>query len=191
MRDINEVLDAVKARHGLTSDYKLAMFLGLGDANVRNYRHGRSLPDEKHCAKIAEALGEPPYVLIAEMQAHRARTTEARSLWEQLANQLRHAVAAVMFVVGAAMLVIAGSPTTAEASTGSAQTHSSPGLCIMLNRVRRVRRAVARGIKRLWQSLVHGMPEPDPANQSGLPEKDQRDKNRAPAFSRPTLAAGA
>jgi len=117
MRTVNEVLDAVKARNGITSDYKLAMFLGIGDGNLRNYRHGRSLPDEKACERIAAALGEQPFVLLAEMQAQRSRTTEARSLWEQLANQLRHAVAAVMMALGVALLLVAPNPQGAQAST--------------------------------------------------------------------------
>ena len=129
MRTIDEVLDAVKARHGLTSDYKLAMFLGLGDANIRNYRHGRSLPDEVHCQKLAEALGEPPFVLVAEIQAQRARSTDARRLWEMMATQLRHAVAAVLVALGAVMLALAPSPQGAQA----AQTDSASCLCIMSN----------------------------------------------------------
>ena len=80
MRTVNEVLDAVKARNGITSDYKLAMFLGIGDGNLRNYRHGRSLPDEKACERIAAALGEQPFVLLAEMQALGATFQDGQSL---------------------------------------------------------------------------------------------------------------
>jgi transcriptional regulator with XRE-family HTH domain len=133
MRSIDEVLDAVKARHGLASDYKLAQFLGMGDANVRNYRHGRSLPDERAVQKIADALGEPPYILLAEIQAQRAHSDEARGLWERMAEQLkhvRHAVATVMLVMGLAMLFAAPSPQGAQAAT--TQTPSAAGsLCIL------------------------------------------------------------
>lgn len=95
MRDVNTVLDAAKKAHQIGSDYKLAMYLGIGSGNLRNYRHGRSLPDVKACSKLAAALGEKPELLMVEMQAQREKDEEARALWERVAKRLQKGFANV------------------------------------------------------------------------------------------------
>lgn len=101
---VNELLDAVKARHKITSDYKLAAYLGLTLGAISHYRHGRSLPDERGCQKIADALGIDADVLAAKMLARRAQTTEARTLWERVAQRLEHGVAAVLLLPAVAII---------------------------------------------------------------------------------------
>lgn len=105
MRNIDQLLDAIKARHSITSDYKLAAYLGLGDANIRNYRHGRSLPDARTCERLAEALGEDPLPLIAEMESQRSGTGEAARIWRQMAERLRSVPTAKFAVMFALVLV--------------------------------------------------------------------------------------
>ena len=124
MRTINDALDAVKARHQLTSDYKLAMFLGIGSSNIGNYRHGRSLPDERMCARIAEALGEDPALLIVEMQAQRAASTETAKLWERIADKLKAVSLLLLVFLGG----ISGGPPPATAGevTGVDITYIAP-----------------------------------------------------------------
>jgi predicted transcriptional regulator len=133
MQTTKQLLDRAKKVQGIESDYKLAQVLGVVNSAVTNYRAGRSHPDDAVAARLAVLAGQDPSAVIAELHAERAKTPEVRQLWIRMANQLRHAVATVMFAVGAAMLVIAGSPTSAEASTGTAQANNTPGLCIMLN----------------------------------------------------------
>lgn len=99
MRTIGELLDAVKARHEIGSDYKLAMFLGIGLGNVRNYRKGRSLPDPTMCARVAEALGEDPLYLIAEIESQRAANDDAADLWRRMAERLKGAALLVLVVL--------------------------------------------------------------------------------------------
>lgn len=133
MQTTKQLLDRAKKAQGIESDYKLAQHLGVVQSAVTHWRSGRSSPDDVIAAKLAEMAQQDPLSVIAELHAARAKTPDAKQLWLRMASQLRHAVAAVMFAVGAAMLVIAGSPTSAEASTGSAQANNTPGLCIMLN----------------------------------------------------------
>ncbi|WP_455342460.1 DUF3693 domain-containing protein [Variovorax durovernensis] len=133
MQTLDQLLDRAKKAQGIDSDYRLAQLLEVSKNAITNYRHGKSRPDDEVALRLAALINRDPASVIAELHAERAKTPELRQLWLRMANQLRHAVAAVMFAVGAAMFVIAGSPTSAEASTGTAQAHSTPGLCIMLN----------------------------------------------------------
>lgn len=100
---IGAVLDSIKDRHGLKSDYKLGLYLGITNGSVRNFRHGRSLPDERICRLLADAAGIDPLILAAQVQAQRSKSDEARSLWEAIAARLQlagaHALAVILSVV--------------------------------------------------------------------------------------------
>lgn len=133
MQTTKQLLDRAKKAQNIESDYKLAQSLGVVQSAVTHWRSGRSSPDDVIAARLAEMAGQDPLSVIAELHAARAKTPDAKQLWMRMAMQLRHAVAAVMMVCGVAMLVIAGSPSTAEASTGSAHNNSGSTLCIMLN----------------------------------------------------------
>lgn len=120
--DVNHVLDAIKERHGLKSDYKLAIYLGITDGSVRNFRHGRSLPDERICGLLASAAGIDPLILAAQVQAQRSKTAEARSMWEQIAERLAlaaHGATAAIFAAAIAIGLIAAD--AGPASAGEAQ----------------------------------------------------------------------
>jgi transcriptional regulator with XRE-family HTH domain len=131
MQTTKQLLDRAKKAQGIESDYKLAQVLGVVNSAVTNYRAGRSHPDDAVAARLAELAGQDPSSVIAELHAERAKTPEVRALWLRMANQLRHAVAAVMLAVGAAMVLIAGSPTAAEAGPSHTVQNHSSGLCIM------------------------------------------------------------
>lgn len=99
---VDYVLDTIKERHSLKSDYAVCKLTGIGMTVVSNWRRGRSLPDEKMCGILAEAAGIDPLVLAASMQAQRSKTEEARSLWAMVAERLQmvpQALAAAMFAV--------------------------------------------------------------------------------------------
>lgn len=100
---IGSVLDLARERHGLKSDYKLSLYLGIADGSIRNFRHGRTLPDERICKLLAEAAGIDPLVLAAQVQAQRSKTDDARSLWEAIADRLQmsaaHSLAVILSVV--------------------------------------------------------------------------------------------
>lgn len=89
MQTVDQLLNRVKSRHDIGSDYKLALFLGLKPNALNNYRHGKSLPDINACTKIAEALGIDPDLLIVQIEAQRAKTGEARAIWERMAARLQ------------------------------------------------------------------------------------------------------
>ena len=54
----NALLDRVKAKLDLTSDYQLAKFLEVGTSRIGNYRSGRSNLDWNMAFRIADLLEE-------------------------------------------------------------------------------------------------------------------------------------
>lgn len=107
MRTIQQVLDAARAAQKVQSDYKLSMVTGIREGTLSSYRLGKTLPDEKHCVKLAEALGEDSGFLILEMQANRARDPLVKSLYENLWKRLQKGVANVQILIAIAMVCIA------------------------------------------------------------------------------------
>lgn len=107
MRTISQVLDKAKKVQKVPSDYKLALTLGIGESALANYRHGRSMPDEKACAKLAAAIGEKPDLLMVEMQAQRTKDAQARAMWENLAKRLQAGFANVKMLAVLAIVSIA------------------------------------------------------------------------------------
>jgi transcriptional regulator with XRE-family HTH domain len=116
MKTISELLDLIKEKHGLKSDYKLALYMGIGGGNIANYRHGRSLPDENACEKIAAALGMDPDVLIAEMNATRAKSPEIRATWARIAHRLQAGMVHAAVMLCLAIVSLAGYAPNAEAT---------------------------------------------------------------------------
>lgn len=126
--DSVQFLDAVRERHNIPSDNKLAQFLNLPQGRVASYRTGRRKLDQDACIRVAEALELPPEHVFAAIQAERAKRTEHRRVWERLAKLAKTAhVLAVVGVVGAG--AIAPSPSHAGADAQS--------LYILSNRRRR------------------------------------------------------
>jgi transcriptional regulator with XRE-family HTH domain len=131
METTKDLLDAVKARYKLPSDYALAAFLGLTRAHVSKYRCDReSLSDEK-AMKVAELLGIDAGYVLALMAAERANRTHneaALSAWSKVAERLKTcgAAAALLLLVAAPAL----SPTPANAAPAQG---SAGGMYIMLN----------------------------------------------------------
>lgn len=128
-----KLLDRAKKAQGIESDYRLAQVAGVAKTAVTNYRSGRNAPDDEVAARLAELAGMNPESVIAELHAERAKTPEMRALWLRMASHVRHAVAAVMLAIGAAMLLVAPNPGGAQAATPSPAENSLSGLCIMSN----------------------------------------------------------
>lgn len=115
MENVHALLDEIKRRHGIPSDYKLAHFLGLTDGAIRHYRHGRSLPDEMACQKIAKALDIDGDVLAAQMLSMRAKDQDTRRMWERIAERLGGIAACALVATS----LVASSPSKAAQSSDS------------------------------------------------------------------------
>jgi transcriptional regulator with XRE-family HTH domain len=124
-----QFLDAVRKRHGLPSDRKLAAHLGIDQPRVVAYRKRRRTLDPDACIAVAAALKLPPEYVLASVQAERAKRTEHRKLWERLAKVAREHlhVLEIMAVAGLATSA-AIAPSPAHASTTAA---GERGICIL------------------------------------------------------------
>jgi plasmid maintenance system antidote protein VapI len=132
-------LDAVRQRHQLPSDNKLAQFLHIPQGRITSYRTGRRKLDPDACIKVAKALELPPEHVLASIAAERAKRTEHRRIWERLAKIAKQAhVLAVVGFVGAGAVA----PSPAHAGDGA------QSLYILSNRRRR---SIDVGIDRRWR----------------------------------------
>lgn len=113
METTNGLLDQVKERHGLPSDYKLGMVLGLSKNAVGQYRKGVSRPDDAVAIRIANLLDLEPAYVVACMHAERAKQPELKSLWITMASRFQRSGAVACFAVFA---LAALTQQTAESS---------------------------------------------------------------------------
>ena len=78
----NRVIDLIKERHGLKSDYAVCKAFDLSPQNVSGWRKERSYPDEKMCGILAQAAGIDPLVLAASMRSWpRSRAGRVMPSW--------------------------------------------------------------------------------------------------------------
>lgn len=103
MRTTVEFLDAVKARHQLTSDYQLARFLGVRQQTISSYRRGNSRLDEGMAIKVADALELDHAHVLATIAAERAKTDPIKKAWQRAAAATAAVVLAVLAVQFALM----------------------------------------------------------------------------------------
>ena len=158
MKTVDELLDAVKTRHKITSDYKLAQFLGMTDSAIRNYRHKRSLPDEVACVKIAQAIDLDGDVLAAQIQSMRARDEETKTFWKRLAVRLEAGVIHAAVMMALAIISIAGYAPNAEATalnTDKASVQSVYYVKQLTLLIRRLTRRARRTVARFAQGIHH------------------------------------
>lgn len=103
--NIAALLDKAKVLHRLSSDYKLALVMGVKPTTLANYRNGKTLPDARVIGLICDLTGDDAAILAAEIEEQRANTDEARALWHQVAQRLQAAAATAVFAVA---FVVAG-----------------------------------------------------------------------------------
>lgn len=78
-----KLLDTLKGR-GLPSDYAISKALGRTRSNVSRWRNGHDQMDAEAAAKAAELAGVDPAVTLAQIEAERAQSPKAKTLFEQL-----------------------------------------------------------------------------------------------------------
>lgn len=83
-----DYLDAVKAKHGLSSEAALERLLGVTHVTRLNYRQGRTAPDDRVALRIASLLETDPARVLADMAAERAQSDDARAVWEEISRRL-------------------------------------------------------------------------------------------------------
>jgi len=117
--NIASLLDRAKDMHRLSSDYKLALVMGVSHRTLASYRHGMTLPDARVIAKICELTGDDPDVMAAQMEAQRATSDEARALWSRVAQRLQAAATTAVFAVAFLVATMVGLPMSDAAAQAS------------------------------------------------------------------------
>lgn len=122
--NVPALIDKAKDMHRLSSDYKLALVMGISHRSLASYRHGMTLPDARVIAKLCELTGDDPAVVLAEVEEQRATSAEAKALWHSVAVRLQQAAAAGVFSVLAVVALAAGFPSgEAHAKTSIQQVN--------------------------------------------------------------------
>jgi len=93
-----DLLDLIKSRYSLTSDYAAAKFLGISKARVSNYRTGKNSMDQSLILRIETLLKYPPGSLLFEMQAARTKCPDAAKIFHQTAQKIAAGVLCFMLV---------------------------------------------------------------------------------------------
>lgn len=96
---ISNLLDKAKVIHNLPSDYKLASIMGVRLTTLTNYRQGKTLLDARVIRLICELTGDDPALMAVQIEAQRAKTAEARGLWDLVSKRLQAAALAAIFAV--------------------------------------------------------------------------------------------
>ncbi len=118
-----EFLDAVKVKHGISSDYALAKALGVTRFTISGYRHGKAKAMNSATAiRVAELLEIDPLLVVAVAERERAQADAERELWDKLVKKLGGMAAAVLLGAG-----LAGTPAPSQAGFNNNQMGAEPG----------------------------------------------------------------
>lgn len=132
MKTSIDILDAIAAKHGGCSDYRISKLTGIGAGKISAVRNGRCSLSRAHCKRAALALGVEAGALIAITQAEREDDPEIRESLLRVAG--RGLVAALAFSV-----LTLGTPTGPQprAATGPQNAPADCLLCQIPSRRRR------------------------------------------------------
>ena len=95
----HQLLDAAKAAAGISSEYRLCRTVGVSDQCLRNWRLGRSSPDDERAARLAEMAGLDVGYVLASMAAERAKDEGLKAAWAGLAKRLEGIAAALVLAI--------------------------------------------------------------------------------------------
>ena len=86
MSTTSELIDELKSKTKIDSDYAIAETLGITRAAVSSYRRGISHADDRIAILLADALDLDRMQTIAKINADRAKRAEDRAFWRRIAN---------------------------------------------------------------------------------------------------------
>lgn len=111
-----DLLDAVKSRYSLRSDYALAKFLCIDQTTVSGYRRRGIVMDDEIALLVADKLGMDAGEVLAWMHAERAKSPAAKKALEKLARLAHKSAAALVlwgFVAAGWVTAVSPAPSTA------------------------------------------------------------------------------
>lgn len=145
-----ELLDTAKRIHNV-SDYKLAQLLGVVSSAVKNYRQGRSHPDERVCKKIAELIGADTDYVVVCIQAERSKNDEVKSVWMSIAKRLETASPAVFLLI---LSMLGGLTFTPDAHASARVAELAPAHISAVDQLYIVARKTKRAFAEKWREFM-------------------------------------
>lgn len=140
-----QILDAISAKHGGATDYRVSKLLGTSTGALANWRTGRTTLSHDYALRAAAILDwDPAYVMAcmeferAEKDARLEATDEIKATWSKIAERFKPATLAVL----AATLLGAHAAPSRACEIARAEDHAG-NLYIMRSR-RRLSRWLAR-----------------------------------------------
>lgn len=135
MKTTIEFLDAVKARHSLVSDYKLAKKLEITPQSIIQYRNHRNVLSDSMAIRVAGLLEMDPVLVVTAVHAERAKRPEERALWADIVQRLGGVAAVLVLVFG-----LAGMPESSYAGNVSISHNSADFVHYVYSALRHKRR---------------------------------------------------
>lgn len=88
MKTTCELLDAVKARHNVPSDYALAKKLEVTQQEVSKYRTGKATLGDSTAIRLAQLLEIDPGIVLLTVHAERAKKDDEKAAWTAIIEKL-------------------------------------------------------------------------------------------------------
>lgn len=96
---IRELLDRVKTRYGLDTDYKACKLLHVSQSRISQALKRDSIPDDDLIIEAANLLKLDKEPLLLEAQAMRTKSKEAAAILRNIAKQLTGAAASIFLAL--------------------------------------------------------------------------------------------
>lgn len=122
MQNVKKLLDEVKQKAGIETDYALAKTLGIRRQLVSSYYKGVRVPDNAMCLEIAKRTEKPLAVVIAAIELDAEKDAKKHEVWRKYYKSIGGFAASFMI---AALLTLLS--VTLEL-TGVAKAVENPAL---------------------------------------------------------------
>lgn len=99
MKTTIEFLDAVKAKHGVASDYALAPILGVTRSAMSKYRQKKDFLGDSTAIRVAELLEIDPLIVVASVHFERSKIDQEKALWKGFLQKLGGLAASVVIAL--------------------------------------------------------------------------------------------
>lgn len=109
-----ELLDRLKEKRELRTDYAAAKVLGISTARMHDYRSGNRNPDNYTLTRIAIELGIDPMTLIAELHAATEKNEKKRTFWRDFFLQINKLPVLAGLICTAFLLAASGNTEAAS-----------------------------------------------------------------------------
>jgi hypothetical protein len=147
MKTSADLLDAIKGKLALPSDYAAHKKLGVSKQYISRIRNGHETWSDDMCIIIAEILEVAPVLVLATVQAERTRSEPAKKAWAGIIDKLGGTAAAVAFGI----MLNALPPLQPTASAAEQVQHNNAPNIHYTKRRRRNRGILSNMVEQLMQ----------------------------------------